>query len=71
MTKRLRNAINAELKKWLDSGEHLKTVELFGSVRSNVTPTDRRQALYQAVSQGRSRYTETLPPSHPGDQLRD
>ena len=35
--KALRDAVNAELKKWLGSDEHLKTVEPFGFDRSNVT----------------------------------
>lgn len=35
--KALRDAINAELKQWLGSEEHLKTIEPFGFDRSNVT----------------------------------
>ncbi|MCO7516562.1 ectoine/hydroxyectoine ABC transporter substrate-binding protein EhuB [Pseudomonas guariconensis] len=35
--KDLRDAVNAELKRWLGSEEHLKTVEPFGFDRSNVT----------------------------------
>lgn len=35
--KELRDAVNAELKKWLGSDDHLKTVEPFGFDRSNVT----------------------------------
>lgn len=35
--KALRDAVNAELKKWLGSDEHLKTVEPFGFDRSNIT----------------------------------
>ncbi len=35
--KALRDAVNAELKKWLGSEEHLKTVEPFGFDRSNLT----------------------------------
>ncbi|WP_313027398.1 ectoine/hydroxyectoine ABC transporter substrate-binding protein EhuB [Pseudomonas lopnurensis] len=33
----LRDAVNAELKQWLGSDEHLKTVEPFGFDRSNLT----------------------------------
>lgn len=35
--KALRDAVNAELKQWLGSEEHLKTIEPFGFDRSNVT----------------------------------
>ncbi|OCX91375.1 MAG: ectoine/hydroxyectoine ABC transporter substrate-binding protein EhuB [Pseudomonas sp. CO183] len=35
--KALRDAVNAELKQWLGSQEHLKTIEPFGFDRSNVT----------------------------------
>ncbi|MEX5433790.1 hypothetical protein WCD93_31705, partial [Klebsiella michiganensis] len=35
--KDLRDAVNAELKRWLGSEEHLKTVAPFGFDRSNVT----------------------------------
>lgn len=35
--KALRDAVNAEMKKWLGSEEHLKTVAPFGFDRSNVT----------------------------------
>lgn len=35
--KDLRDAVNAELKKWLGSEEHLKTVAAFGFDKSNVT----------------------------------
>lgn len=35
--KALRDAVNEELKKWLGSEEHLKTVEPFGFDRSNLT----------------------------------
>lgn len=35
--KDLRDAVNAELKKWLGSDEHLKTVAPFGFDRSNIT----------------------------------
>jgi len=35
--KALRDAVNAELKKWLGSDEHLQTVEPFGFDRSNLT----------------------------------
>ena len=35
--KDLRDAVNAELKKWLGSEEHLKTVAPFGFDKSNVT----------------------------------
>ena len=35
--KTLRDAVNAELKQWLGSEEHLKTIEPFGFDRSNVT----------------------------------
>ena len=35
--KALRDAVNAELKNWLGSDEHLKTVEPFGFDRSNIT----------------------------------
>lgn len=35
--KALRDAVNAELKKWLGSDAHLKTVEPFGFDRSNIT----------------------------------
>lgn len=35
--KDLRDAVNAELQKWLGSEEHLKTVEPFGFDRANVT----------------------------------
>ncbi len=33
----LRDAVNAELKKWLGSDEHLETIEPFGFDRSNLT----------------------------------
>lgn len=33
----LRDAVNAELKQWLGSEEHLKAVEPFGFDRSNLT----------------------------------
>jgi polar amino acid transport system substrate-binding protein len=33
----LRDAVNAELKQWLGSEEHLKTIEPFGFDRSNIT----------------------------------
>lgn len=35
--KALRDAVNAELKQWLGSEEHLKTIEPFGFDRSNIT----------------------------------
>ena len=43
----LRDAVNAELKKWLGSEEHLKTVEPFGFDESNITDKTAAQLCAQ------------------------
>jgi hypothetical protein len=57
--KELRDKVNAELKKWLGSEEHLRTVAPFGFDKSNITHKTAaeicgaRDSRSGAIAQGR------------------